>query len=365
LLQEGSFAIELAIFESGVPPEYHAWPTLDGKPLPLDEVDLTVELTRLGNNVDRFQFTPQGDYLKGDGVVTEPHSFIVKVSAAHAGQTHTWTYDSFEGRTRIAPQIAHAAGIKAETAGPATLVETIKSYGRIVPDPARTRDVSARYPGIIGKVHKNLGDTVRAGDALATIESNESLQTYTVTAPIAGVITGRDANAGEQSGERTLFTIIDASSVNVEVSLFPADRARVRVGATASVKAEQADVTAIGRVDRIGLQAGSNQAVPARVRIDNPEGRFLPGSFVTAEIEVGRHEVPLAVKASALQPFRDFTVVFEQVGDTYEVRMLELGRREGEWVEVLGGLEPGAQYVTENSFLIKTDIEKSSASHDH
>jgi cobalt-zinc-cadmium efflux system membrane fusion protein len=45
--------------------------------------------------------------------------------------------------------------------------------------------------------------------------------------------------------------------------------------------------------------------------------------------------------------------------------MLELGRRDGENVEVLGGLEPGTEYVTGNSYLIKADIEKSGASHDH
>ena len=45
--------------------------------------------------------------------------------------------------------------------------------------------------------------------------------------------------------------------------------------------------------------------------------------------------------------------------------MLELGREGGEWIEVLGGLEPGTEYVTENSFILKADIEKSGASHDH
>jgi cobalt-zinc-cadmium efflux system membrane fusion protein len=92
---------------------------------------------------------------------------------------------------------------------------------------------------------------------------------------------------------------------------------------------------------------------------------LLVGSFVTAEVAVAKHDVPLAVKSSGLQPFRDFTVVFERVGDTYEVRMLELGKRYGEWVEVLGGLEPGAQYVTENSYVIAADVGKSGAAHDH
>jgi cobalt-zinc-cadmium efflux system membrane fusion protein len=75
--------------------------------------------------------------------------------------------------------------------------------------------------------------------------------------------------------------------------------------------------------------------------------------------------VGLAVPLSALQRFRDFEVVFAQVGETYEVRMLSLGRRDSRSVEVLGGLAPGTVIVTDNSYLIKADIEKSGASHDH
>ena len=86
---------------------------------------------------------------------------------------------------------------------------------------------------------------------------------------------------------------------------------------------------------------------------------------VSATVAVAEREVALAVKESGLQRFRDFTVVFAQVGETYEVRMLELGARDGEYAEVLGGLKPGTRYVAEQSFLIKADVEKSAASHDH
>ena len=57
--------------------------------------------------------------------------------------------------------------------------------------------------------------------------------------------------------------------------------------------------------------------------------------------------------------------VFAQVGDVYEVRMLTLGRRDARSVEVLDGLAAGTVYVTDNSYLIKADIEKAGASHDH
>jgi cobalt-zinc-cadmium efflux system membrane fusion protein len=99
--------------------------------------------------------------------------------------------------------------------------------------------------------------------------------------------------------------------------------------------------------------------------LDNTEARWTPGQFVEGRVTIGAAPVELAVPLSALQRFRDFDVVFAQVGETYEVRMLELGRRDSSFVEVRSGLAPGTVYVSENSYLIKADIEKSGASHDH
>jgi len=365
MLQDGAFAIELAIFESGVPPEYHAWPTLDGKAVPLADVNLVVELTRLGDKTSQFTFKPDGEFLRGDGVVKEPHSFSVKVSATHAGKIHIWTFDSFEGRATIASKIAEAAGITTEIAGGTSLTETITLYGRIVANPERQREVSARFPGLIRTVGAKLGDTVKAGEVLGTIESNDSLRVYNLTAPLAGVVTARDANPGEQTGERTLFTITDTSAVLAELSVFPRDRGRVKAGAAVQLRLADGDATAAGKVDRIDVKTGANQAVMARVALTSADAAFLPGIFVSGAVAVATREVPLAVKTVGLQAFRDFTVVYAQVGETYEVRMLELGAQHGEWTEVLGGLEAGEHYVTENSYLIKADIEKSGASHDH
>ena len=73
----------------------------------------------------------------------------------------------------------------------------------------------------------------------------------------------------------------------------------------------------------------------------------------------------LAVRRSALQTFRESDVVYANVGEIYEVRMLDLGRKDENFVEVIGGLVPGQTYVTANSYLVKADIEKSGASHDH
>jgi len=77
LLEDGSFAVEMTIFETGVPPQYRIYPYKDGEPIDPVSVDLTVKLHRLGDIVDTFNFTPRQDYHMGDGVVTEHHSFEV------------------------------------------------------------------------------------------------------------------------------------------------------------------------------------------------------------------------------------------------------------------------------------------------
>ena len=84
-----------------------------------------MQLTRLDGEVNRFAFAPQGDYLRGDGVVHEPHSFSVVVEARRRSQSHRWTFDSFEGRTTIPAATAEAAGVRTEIAGPATIAETL------------------------------------------------------------------------------------------------------------------------------------------------------------------------------------------------------------------------------------------------
>jgi cobalt-zinc-cadmium efflux system membrane fusion protein len=365
LLSDGDFTIELAIFESGVPPEFHAWAAAGGRPLDPREVDLTVELVRLGGETDRIEFAPTSDYLRGDRVVQEPHSFDVRINATHAGRMHAWEYETYEGRTTIAADVAEAAGIETAVAGPGVIEESLHLYGVIAPDVARVREVKARFPGVIRSVRRQIGEAVPAGETLATIESNESLQTYAVNAPIAGVITQRHAEPGEQADGDQLFVIADFSTVWAELSVFPRDRARMRVGQRVALSAEggAAASATVSYLSPIG-DPGS-QSLTARVVLDNADGRWTPGQFVEGLVSLAETPVALVVPLSALQRFREFDVVFARVGDTYEVRMVELGQRDAAHAEVLSGLARGTLYVTENSYLVKADIEKAGASHDH
>jgi len=210
-----------------------------------------------------------------------------------------------------------------------------------------------------------LGEAVKKGQTLLTVESNESLKPYQIKAPVSGVVTAQFANAGEQTAGRTLLTIADRSQYIAKLAVYPMDYAKVAIGAAVSLQVEGVDSTFMGNISYIEPTVRADQARIVWVALDNTDDQLATGNFISSQIEIATIDVPLAVKRSALQGFRDFTVVYAKVGEQYEVRMLELGRIGGDWIEVLGGLEPGTEYVTENSYILKADIEKSGASHDH
>jgi cobalt-zinc-cadmium efflux system membrane fusion protein len=257
------------------------------------------------------------------------------------------------------------AGIDFAVAGAASIRETLPLYGVIVPNAERVRDVAARYPGVIHAVNKKIGDSVRKGEVLATIESNESLQTYSLTAPLAGVITQRNANPGEQTGEKILFTVADLSTVWVELSLFPRDLPKVRLGQKVRVTVGDSGRQADGTIVYVApFGSVANQTLTARVLLQNADGGWAPGLYVTADITLSETSAALAVRGEALQTVDGRTVVFVRKPDGVMPQPVQLGRADSEFAEILGGLAAGERYATKNSYTLKAELGKGEAGHD-
>ncbi|MDT8397825.1 MAG: efflux RND transporter periplasmic adaptor subunit [Pseudomonadales bacterium] len=363
LLSEGDFSVELAIFEAGVPPEYHAWAYRKGQPLGLQDWQLTVSLSRLGGRIDNFAFVPATDFLLGQGVVEEPHSFDVRVAAQYQGRTYMWDYPSYEGRVQLAEALASELQVETSKAGPGTLHRSLLLFGHITPDPQGISHITARYPGLIRLITAELGQRVKAGDALAVIEANSSLQSYTISAPIDGLVIQRYANPGEFAGEQPLLTIADYRRVWTDLDVFPGDARTIQPGQTVTIRMGELSVQS--RILYLNPGAGTSPNVVARVPLDNPLGQWTPGLLVEGDVQVAETAVALMIDNRALQRFRDWQVVFIKVGSNYEIRPLTLGRSDGRFTEVLEGLNVGDEYVVANSYLLKADLEKSGASHDH
>jgi cobalt-zinc-cadmium efflux system membrane fusion protein len=367
LLEEGDFAIELAIFETGVPPEIRAWASEDGQPITPEQVSLEVELGRFGGRTQKIGFAPAGDFLRGDAEVYEPHSFTVKVRAERSGKTHEFGYESLEGRVQVAAKEARDAGIDVAVAGPAPIAAEIEVFGRVEPDGDRTAHVTPRFPGVAIDVRKRLGDAVAKDEVVAVIESNESLRPYEVRSRIAGTAIQKSVVPGEfVASDAAVFVVSDLERVWVDLQVHRSDFARLRIGQRVFIDAKDGRDPIEARIDYLSpLGSFDSQTLLARVVAANVERRLQPGLFVSARVELESVEVPVAVRTSALQQVRDWTVVFLADAESYEAQPVEIGRSDGTWTEVISGLAAGQRYATTGSFVLKADVGKSGASHDH
>ena len=194
-----------------------------------------------------------------------------------------------------------------------------------------------------------------------------SLTRYEIRSPIDGVVVEKHLSLGEAvQGDAKIFVIADLSTVWAEMTVAAKDLNAVRIGQTASIKATAFTAETSGKVSYVGALVGEQtRSAKARVVLPNPQGVWRPGLQVNVELVAGTTDVPVAVAATALQKVRGWTVVFGRYGEYLEARPLELGRSDGKFVEVVSGLHAGEVYASANSFLIKADLEKSGASHDH
>jgi cobalt-zinc-cadmium efflux system membrane fusion protein len=198
------------------------------------------------------------------------------------------------------------------------------------------------------------------------VESNSSLSNYAVTAPFAGTILSRNATVGDLAGEEPLFELADLSTLWVDLHLFGGDAQHIAVGLPVEVARLDDQVVAMTTLERIlPGTATASQSTIARARIRNDDGRWRPGTAVRARVTVSERPVALRVPLGAVQKLEDRNVVFVRDGDTYAVRAVQLGNRDSEGAEVVAGLQPGEEVVVEQSYLIKADLGKAGAAHEH
>lgn len=270
-------------------------------------------------------------------------------------------------QTTIAATTAHAAGVRVAAVGAGVIADEHEVQGLLTPVEGRIAPVTARFPGPVRSVRASVGDRVRAGQLLATVESNLSLTSYPVNAPIGGVVMARNAAVGMSAAEGApLFEIADLSTLWVDLHIFGADAQHIGAGIPVTVTRLSDGVSAQTTLERVlPGTATASQSTVARATLANADGLWRPGSAVKARVTVDRQPVDLVVPLTALQTAEDRDVVYVQQGDTYRTRSVKLGQRDAERVEVLAGLKAGERVVVAQSFLIKADIEKSTVEEDH
>ena len=438
LFEKDGYGVELTIFEDNVEPEFRIYTYRDGKPLDPATSSVSVSVERLGQAPKLFAFRKENDYLKGNGVVEEPHSFKVTIAAQHDKKTYRFGYDQVEARVEMTDEQARQSGITVETAGPGRVESVLQLLGEIHLNQDRTVQIVPRVAGLVESVTASAGERVRKGQLLAVISSQAlvglrselqaaeqrarlagtvyvrekklweekisaqqdflqaqnakqeadiavqgarqqllalgagsargaNLTRYEIRSPIDGTITEKRITTGEAVKEDApVFVVADLSSVWAEMTVQAKDINSVKPGQKATVKAGAFEHAAQGTVSYVGALVGEQtRSATARVVLANPNGVWRAGLPVNIALVAGETSAPVTVANEAIQSVNDTPTVFGRYGDSFEARPVELGSSDGRTTQILKGLRSAERYAAKNSFLLKADLGKSGASHDH
>ena len=299
-----------------------------------------------------------------------PDAHAGEAPDAHAGEAA----DAHEGEGEIVltPEAVAMAGITLAKAGMGTIRSTIDLSGEVGFNEDRLVHITPRFPGIAKEARFNVGDQVKADEVVAVIESNESMATYALKAPLTGRIIEKHIAPGEHVSEtESVYLLADLSNVWVNLALYPKDALAVRPGLKVEITAVGSELTARGTIIYVTpVMDPQTRRLTARVVLANSNNQWRPGAFVNAHIEAGNSAAGLVVEKDAVQMVNNETVVFVQhEPNAFKPVDVTVGAFDSRFIRIESGLEAGAEYVNKGAFELKAKIVTSSlgghAGHGH
>jgi cobalt-zinc-cadmium efflux system membrane fusion protein len=272
----------------------------------------------------------------------------------HAGHDHGAEVAS---GIEITPEMADKIGIQVYEAAGGSIINAVTFPAEIKLNRDRTAAVSPRYASIVRQVFAEIGDTVKKGDVLASLENRESMAVYAVAAPLDGIIISKDLAVGETAGDdKVLFEVADLSSVWADISIFPKYQHLLRKGMPVKFVAHDGH-TARGTVKYISpIVSHETRTFAARCVLEGADEDFTPGAFVRARINTETAEVPVRVEREAIQMLAGEPVLFIPNAQGFQTMEVELGLVGDQNVEIKSGLKPGDRYVAVGAFALKAQM---------
>ncbi len=202
-----------------------------------------------------------------------------------------------------------------------------------------------------------------AGKTLGTA----ALTRHEIRAPIAGVIIDKQLTVGQVvQADAPVFIVADLSSVWIEMTVRAQDLGTVRTGQVATVSSSAFNASGSAKVRYLSALVGEQtRTAMARLELPNPDGLWRPGLPVNVTLTTDTTQVPVAVASTALQTLDEQAVVFVRTETGFLARPVVTGRSDGNWTEIRQGLQANESYAATNSFLLKAELGKASASHEH
>jgi cobalt-zinc-cadmium efflux system membrane fusion protein len=210
------------------------------------------------------------------------------------------------------------------------------------------------------------------GEILALQKDRKLAQHYTVLAPRNGTVVEREVTEGENTSpdQPHLLILADLSKVWVLMEISPARAESLKAVREVTLVNPATGYQTPAKLDYISpVVDAQTRTVQARVELDNAQGQWRPGQFLTALLPTGAAAIEtLAVPAKAVQYVNGQPTVYmlmTEKENTFEAREVAVGATVNGLLPVTAGLEPDEQIVISGSFLLKAELGKAGAGHDH
>ena len=191
----------------------------------------------------------------------------------------------------------------------------------------------------------------------------------TLRAPFAGIVTKFDVAAGEVvEPDKELFTVADISTVWVLADVYEKDISKIQRDGTVAIKVDAyPDRTFAGRITHVSdLIDPSSRTAKVRCVVENRDGALKLDMFAKVTLGTADERQAVVVPADAVQQVDNQPVVFiRQDATKFERRIVQVGRRSGDLVEILSGLDTGQIVVGKGSFYLKTALLRERIGDEH
>lgn len=190
-----------------------------------------------------------------------------------------------------------------------------------------------------------------------------------VTAPRPGVVLDLGAAPGEFNkaldAQQPLCTVADLSHVWIVADVYEKDLATVHPGAPAQISVNAyPGRTWTGRIDSVsGAVDPNTRTVKARIVLPNTDTTLKPEMFATIRMDRGQRQAILLPTTAVTHEGSIASVLVKNANSKFDTREVKLGPGNGQQVEIVAGLNPGEEVVTQGSELLRDQATKEGADH--
>jgi len=283
-----------------------------------------------------------------------------ETEAGHADHDEIGCEHGDEEHLELTDKAIQMAGIRFDKVKMRRITKLIELSGEVGLNEDRVVHVVPRFPGIVRSVNKRLGDDVKAGEALAVVESNESLSRYKITSSIRGTIIDKHITPGEYvADDVSIYVVADLSNVWVNLSIYAKDIQDVRKGTEVEITVIGGNnLSTTGTISYISpVFNKTSRIAKARVVLSNTRLQWRPGMFVRGVIRLESSREVTAVQTEALQTLYETTVIFvRKEGNEFSPVPVVPGKSDGQWTQIIKGLNLNDEYVSNGAFELKAQI---------